>query len=185
MTASRRRTRKSPSSCELIKARCGVEVDLNRLPPDAISEEMRQNNSKHFWNELDKHAKNAAGITIRQWWSLQKTDRDELRSYVLEHYGCSNKTISRRWVYIITHPKFEGACKVGISNNVRQRLAQYQVGCPMRAYRLEFAREYQDISNTIDEVYRRLDGHRLKGEWFDLSAQEIIDVLTELFEERL
>ena len=55
----------------------------------------------------------------------------------------------------------------------------------MRAYRLEFAREYQDISNTIDKVYRRLDGHRLKGEWFDLSAQEIIDVLTELFEERL
>jgi hypothetical protein len=173
--------RSQTSSVE--RTESGFYVDRSVLPANGLTQEMRVNETARFWNRLDRLAKNLGGLTQRTYRNLTKSERDELRAVVLAHYNLKNQQFSKRWVYIITHPLFPGACKVGISTNVRRRLAQYQVGCPLRRYRLEYAREYQDINSTIDEVYKRLDGSRLRGEWFEVSSNDVVDMLTELSQE--
>lgn len=165
------------------KTESGFQINLGLLPAGRLTEEMKVNDGKRFWNLLDRTAKQAGGITMRCYWKLTKNERDELRSIVLKHYGISHSRVSRQWVYIITHPLFDSACKIGITANVRRRMSQYQVGCPERGYRLEYAREYQDVSEAIESVYRQLDGRRLKGEWFEVTANEVVEVLTNLSEE--
>ena len=120
---------------------------------------------------------------MRCYWKLTKNQRDELRAVVLKHYNIAYERVRRQWVYAVTHPLFPNACKVGITQNVRSRMFQYQVGCPIRGYRLEYAREYQDVSEAIESVYKQLDGRRLKGEWFEVQAEEVISILTNISEE--
>lgn len=183
MKDSVRQQQSKSRSSNVFKTESGFQINVGLLPAGRLTEEMKVNDSKRFWNLLDRTAKQASGVTMRRYWKLTKNERDELRGIVLDHYGISHSRVSKQWVYVITHPLFIGACKIGISANVRRRMSQYQVGCPVRGYRLEYAREYQDVSEAIESVYRQLDGRRLKGEWFEVTANEVVGVLTNLSEE--
>ena len=178
------RTQQTKSrSSDVYKTESGFQINLGLLPAGRLTEELKVTNSKRFWNALDQSAKQASGITMKCFWKLKKHERDELREIVCDHYNVQyTRPIAKRWVYIMTHPLFPGSCKVGITNNVRKRLFQYQVGCPIRGYRLEYARQYQDVDVAVETVYQRLDDKRLKGEWFDALATEVIEILTELSE---
>jgi len=183
MKDSVRQQQSKSRSSDVYKTESGFQINLGLLPAGRLSEELKVTNVKRFWNTLDTSAKQVAGITMRCFWKLKKTERDELREIVCDHYNVQyTRPISKRWVYIMTHPSFPGSCKVGITNNVRTRLFQYQVGCPIRAYRLEYARQYQDVDEAVETVYQRLDDKRLKGEWFEVPANEVIEILTELSE---
>ena len=43
--------------------------------------------------------------------------------------------IEKKYVYIISHPKYEGEYKVGIASNVQRRLKSYQTSDPAREYK--------------------------------------------------
>jgi hypothetical protein len=161
----------------------GLRIDCSLLPAGRLTEELKSKDSKRFWHLVDRSAKQVSGMSMRCYWKLTKNQRDELRAVVFEHYNIAYTRVRKQWVYAITHPLFPNACKVGITQNVRSRMFQYQVGCPIRGYRLEYAREYQDVSEAIESVYRQLDGRRLKGEWFEVQAEEVISILTNISEE--
>jgi hypothetical protein len=89
------------------------------------------------------------------------------------------------FVYIIA-PDTEFPCKVGVAENANKRLAALQVSnweelhvfeayeMPNRgaAYRLERV------------VHRRLSGHCIRGEWFNLMVSDIKKEINSILEER-
>ena len=46
--------------------------------------------------------------------------------------------ILKKDLYVISHPKYKGEYKVGISNYAENRLNQYQTSDPKRSYKLEY-----------------------------------------------
>ena len=44
-----------------------------------------------------------------------------------------------KYVYVISHKKYTGYYKVGITSNIKNRLNSYQTGDPHRAYELQFS----------------------------------------------
>lgn len=79
----------------------------------------------------------------------------------------------RYYIYIITHPKFEGWVKLGRTNNPTERLRSYQTGCPNREYVMNFVietkREYLEyIENYIHSLYRG------EYEWYESTIDEMI-----------
>ena len=85
------------------------------------------------------------------------------------------------FIYGVVHPKFPGYVKIGRTNNVRARLAQYNTGCPKRRYQLAFAVECLDAFRAEIEAHTRLDGFRMAGtEWFAVhptDAHHLIEAL--------
>ena len=175
---------KPTSRSKKLQTEGGLQIDTGLLPAGRLTAELKKNNSKLFWNLLDRVTKQASGLTIKGFWNLKKKDRDDLRALVLKHYKIEYDQVraSKQWIYIITHPLFKGVCKIGISVNVGRRMFQYQVGCPAKAYRLEYAKEYEDVNDAIDRLYKHLDDRRLKGEWFEVEPPEAIALLAQLCE---
>ena len=44
----------------------------------------------------------------------------------------------KKWVYIISHPQYDGEYKVGIAKYVESRLNSYQTSDPDRSYKIEY-----------------------------------------------
>jgi len=177
-------SQKPTSRSKKLKTEGGLQIDTGLLPAGRLTAELKKNNSKLFWNLLDRVTKQASGLTIKEFWNLKKKDRDDLRALVLKYYKIEYDQVraSKQWIYIITHPLFKGVCKIGITVNVGRRMFQYQVGCPAKAYRLEYAKEYDDVNDAIDRLYQHLDDRRLKGEWFEVEPPEAIALLAQLNE---
>jgi len=84
----------------------------------------------------------------------------------------TNDAEDRKYVYIISHPNYEGEYKVGYAKDVQSRLNSYQTGDPDREYEVEY--EY------LTENYREIEKHihntfDSKGEWVRADLDEIID----------
>jgi len=73
------------------------------------------------------------------------------------------KQQNQRFVYVMSHPKFEGY-KVGVSDEPTQRERSYQTGDPDRAYKMEWSRQFENANDVEDYIHAHDDfGH--KGEW--------------------
>ena len=83
------------------------------------------------------------------------------------------------FIYCITNPAYTGYVKIGITNNVRKRLASYQTYDPYRSFKLECYRFVYDkrlVEKTLLQVYKTtLD----KGEW--VSDMSVIDYIKYLY----
>lgn len=77
-------------------------------------------------------------------------------------------------VYIISHEKFEGFYKVGVSSNVQARLNQYQTSDPYRSYKLEFSHATHLYRETEAYVHQHFDN---KYEWVKADLEEIKQVI--------
>ena len=63
---------------------------------------------------------------------------------------------TKKYVYIISHQKYQGEYKVGIASNVEKRLSSYQTGDPDRAYKIEYSfhtPHFRAIESYIHEKY--------------------------------
>lgn len=184
MTDSTQQKQKTLASDAPVKSPGGAEPPRTQvLPAGRISTELRREDAKTFWNRVNTLAKQLSGMTTADFVALPKSAKDKLRVEVLAHYGIEYTPRSKQWLYVMTHPSFEGCCKIGITSSVRRRLVQYQVGCPNRAYRLEFAHEFLNIEEASRKVYAQLSGRRLQGEWFEVSPSEAVELMTQLREE--
>jgi hypothetical protein len=82
-------------------------------------------------------------------------------------------------LYCISNPAFEGYTKIGITNNIKKRLAAYQTYDPYRAYKVEtykFVFDKRLVEKTILSMFQAdLD----KGEW--ISDTSVIDYVKSLY----
>ena len=81
-------------------------------------------------------------------------------------------TQEKKYVYIISHQKYQGEYKVGIASHVERRLSSYQTGDPDRAYKIEYSfhtPHFRAIESYIHEKYDN------KHEWVSGALKDIIN----------
>ena len=77
---------------------------------------------------------------------------------------------SKKHIYVISNPAFQGMCKVGVASNVDARLKSYQTADPQRAYQLEYKSKPTPEYKTLEPyIHRKFNGDH---EWVagDLDA---------------
>lgn len=86
---------------------------------------------------------------------------------------------SRKRLYLLFISELN-VCKIGISENVENRIKQLQTGCP---FKIDVVRSYSSpISSRIEKVLHRQfqtrkadeNEHNLLGEWFNLTLCEVL-----------
>lgn len=80
-------------------------------------------------------------------------------------------TPSGHLVYVIQTTK-HGPIKVGLTSNLKKRIAQIQTGCPNPVTLVAwYPRSSRRKAAALEkELHNLLDGHRMQGEWFGVSA---------------
>ena len=76
-----------------------------------------------------------------------------------------------KYVYIVSHPKYEGEYKVGIAKNWKLRLNSYQTSDPDRQYKIEFKYETPWFRETEQFIHEKFEN---KHEWVKGDLQDII-----------
>jgi hypothetical protein len=83
------------------------------------------------------------------------------------------------FVYVIT---IEGQdlCKIGISNNPNGRIAQLLTGSPFQMELVfAFRVESRDDARTLERAFHSyLEEHRSRGEWFHLSPEDAVFLMS-------
>ena len=83
-------------------------------------------------------------------------------------------TANQKYVYVISHPKYKGEYKVGVTSNVKQRLNGYQTSDPDRSYKLEhylLTTCYRELERYIHETFDN------KHEWVSGELPNIIKAI--------
>ncbi|BBM89661.1 hypothetical protein COTS27_01367 [Spirochaetota bacterium] len=78
----------------------------------------------------------------------------------------------KKYVYIISHPKYKGEYKVGIASDIQARLTSYQTSDPDRKYQIKYKKHthlFRKIEKLIHEKYEN------KHEWIKGNLQDIIN----------
>jgi len=84
------------------------------------------------------------------------------------------------YIYIITHPKFPGWVKIGRTNDLKNRLDDYQTHCPLREFKIDFSIEtkyYYSIEVYFDNFIKN-NGY----EWYNCSPEYAIEKIHEVLE---
>ena len=77
----------------------------------------------------------------------------------------------KKYVYIISHPKFEGYYKVGIAKDYKTRLNSYQTSDPDRAYKMEYFYLTPHFRETEKYIHNLFDN---KFEWIKANLKDIV-----------
>ena len=76
----------------------------------------------------------------------------------------------KKYIYIISHPKFEGYYKVGIAKDYKTRLNSYQTSDPDRAYKMEYFYLTPHFRETEKYIHNLFDN---KFEWIKARLEDI------------
>ncbi|MCY4419529.1 MAG: DNA methyltransferase [Cytophagales bacterium] len=77
----------------------------------------------------------------------------------------------KKYIYVISHPKYPGEYKVGIAKDLKKNFSGYQRTDPERAYEYEYSRlspRFREVEKHIHEVFPN------KHEWVQAPLEEII-----------
>ena len=77
----------------------------------------------------------------------------------------------KKYVYIISHPKFKGYYKVGIAKDYKTRLNSYQTSDPDRAYKMEYFYLTPHFRETEKYIHNLFDN---KFEWIKGNLKDIV-----------
>ena len=77
----------------------------------------------------------------------------------------------KKYIYIISHPKFEGYYKVGIAKDYKTRLNSYQTSDPDRAYKMEYFYLTPHFRETEKYIHNLFDN---KFEWIKANLDDIV-----------
>jgi hypothetical protein len=75
-------------------------------------------------------------------------------------------------LYIITAKEFNGAYKIGITNNISNRLTTLQTASPFKLFALRIY-EIKNPRQVEFSLHLLFKNKRLQGEWFNLSEVDI------------
>ncbi len=89
--------------------------------------------------------------------------------------------IEKKWIYVISNPKYSGEYKVGVAKNWKARLNSYQTSSPNREYKMEYKVETANF-NKIEKTVHKFFGNqgKLKHEWVQAPLDEIKNKINEL-----
>ena len=84
-----------------------------------------------------------------------------------------------KFIYIIQLGD-TGIYKIGISKDPHKRIKQLQTKCPipLNLIFFNYGHDYDFAERYLHYHFKR---QRVKGEWFDLSAEDILEVTSRLF----
>jgi predicted GIY-YIG superfamily endonuclease len=88
------------------------------------------------------------------------------------------------FLYIVTNPAHPGFVKVGVTQNISERLHTYQTGDPKRQYKVEFYIFHPDAykaEKVVQEGMKYFAKSR-KNEWFEIQVHMAISRLEEVVE---
>jgi len=132
-------------------------------------------NSEKPTNEFYKNNKTKDGY-FNQCKSCCRDKTRKRKQYKRIH-------LEKTFIYVITHPKFKGWCKIGRAKDINKRLSSYNVGCPFRSYKVELCVEVKDV--RIYELFFE-DNIKSNGyEWFEIHTNEAIEIISQIYEDNL
>lgn len=83
--------------------------------------------------------------------------------------------------YVLVNPAWPAHCKIGVTTrHPTSRLAQYNIGCPAKAYRYAALATVADPKSAEDHLLRALSPRALKGEWLRVDARLAVALLAHL-----
>lgn len=88
--------------------------------------------------------------------------------------------VQGKCIYVVENE--HGAVKIGVSQNVsgRIKVLSKQGGFkPINVYHTKMCSNGYEIENKI---HKRLEAYRIDGEWFKLSFNDAVKVVTDIFE---
>ena len=88
--------------------------------------------------------------------------------------GNGDDNILKKYVYVISHPKYKGYYKVGIATNYKARLNSYQTSDPLREYKLE----HQKYTPYFREIEKFI--HNKFENMFEWVKADLKDIITEI-----
>ena len=132
-----------------------IGIDISIKAYDLVRERL----TEEVEGKFDFQDKNGNGIKVHfSTDSPKRTDRnkdDRLKKYV----------------YVISHPKFEGYYKVGIAKDYKTRLNSYQTSDPDRAYKMEYFYLTPHFRETEKYIHHLFDN---KFEWIKANLKDIV-----------
>ena len=132
-----------------------IGIDISIKAYDLVRERL----TDEVEGKFDFQGKNGNGIKVHfSTDSPHRTDRngdDRLKKYV----------------YVISHPKFEGYYKVGIAKDYKTRLNSYQTSDPDRAYKMEHFYLTPHFRETEKYIHNLFDN---KFEWIKANLKDIV-----------
>ena len=132
-----------------------IGIDISIKAYDLVRERL----TEEVEGKFDFQGKNGNGIKVHfSTDSPKRTDRnkdDRLKKYI----------------YVISHPKFEGYYQVGIAKDYKTRLNSYQTSDPDRAYKMEYFYLTPHFRETEKYIHHLFDN---KFEWIKANLKDIV-----------
>ncbi len=99
-------------------------------------------------------------------------------------YGKYN-SVKQGHVYIVSNPAWEGWYKVGMAVDADDRCRSYQTSSPMRDFKLEYFKFFDDRRNAENIAHLKLSttDYEKRGEWFNAPLNKIVSVIKNIQEE--
>lgn len=136
-----------------------------------------QNNYSITLDLIDKFGEIYSGNSIPKGTISEIRYNRRLAALSLVKYKRLNKVpakdIQEGFIYILSNPSWEGYYKVGYSIDPRDRLKQYQTGCPFSDYKLEGYYFSFNVRATEKDIHAKLKRFHIKGEWFKLNLPNL------------
>lgn len=89
------------------------------------------------------------------------------------------------FLYIVSNPAHPGQLKVGVTQNISERLRVYQTSDPKRSYKMEFYLFHPDAyaaEKRVKELMKPF-AKRIQNEWYEIDLPMAIPRLEESLEE--
>ena len=135
-----------------------VGIDISVKAYELVKERLNKEVEGKFDFDLPR-ARNTHGIKVHfSTDSPKRTDRNK-------------EDRLKKYVYIISHPKFEGYYKVGIAKDYKTRLNSYQTSDPDRAYKMEYFYLTPHFRETEKYIHNLFDN---KFEWIKANLKDIV-----------
>jgi predicted GIY-YIG superfamily endonuclease len=85
------------------------------------------------------------------------------------------------YLYIITNPAHIGFLKIGITEDIKNRLQTYQTGDPKRSYKIEFYLYHPDCLTAEKRIKKNMHyfAKSIKNEWYEIDLSIAISRLQE------
>ncbi len=100
-------------------------------------------------------------------------------TYPLKRTDRNGDKEAKKWIYIISNPKYPGEYKVGVAKNPSSRLNSYQTSDPDRKYKIEYKVEtfyFNKIEKAVHNFFPN------KHEWVQASLHKIKNKINELID---
>ena len=144
------------ASEKLNRKRVGIDISVKAY--ELVKKRLNKEVEGMFDFDLPR-ARNGHGIEVHfSTDSPKRTDRNE-------------EDRLKKYVYVISHPKFEGYYKVGIAKDYKTRLNSYQTSDPDRAYKMEYFYLTPHFRETEKYIHNLFDN---KFEWIKANLKDIV-----------